>query len=33
MARLRVIFRKNTQPAIYSYATVSLNPGEHTVEY
>ena len=33
MARLRVIFRKNTQPAIYSYGTVSLNPGEHTVEY
>ncbi|MCE2142403.1 response regulator, partial [Streptococcus thermophilus] len=23
MARLRVIFRKNTQPAIYSYGTVS----------
>lgn len=33
MARLRVIFRKNTQPAIYSYGTVFLNPGEHTVEY
>lgn len=33
MARLRVIFRKNTQPDIYSYGTVSLNPGEHTVEY